>query len=80
MDDIIKRIQNADVISPFTIPVMVARTSSARISVIIVPPMVSVTALVRANPYLLAIGYASNVCVANILESRMEEDMLKPNI
>src|SRR5688572_19542941 len=79
-EEIMRRIQNVVVISPFTIPVIVAKTSSARMSVIIVPPIVRVTDLVRANPYLLAIGYASNVCVANMLDNRMEEVIEKPKI
>ena len=49
-------VQNVEPISPLVIPVTVARTRRARISVMMVPPIVNVTDLMRAIPYLLAIG------------------------
>ena len=42
--------QNPEVTSPLAIPATAARIKSARISVIMVPPMVKVTARLRAMP------------------------------
>ena len=73
-------IQKAVPIEPLVIPEMAASTSSARISVTIVPPIVSVTDLMRAMPYFLTIGYASYVWEDSMLPSRIEENKLKRRI
>ena len=79
MVDIANCTQKSVLISPLVMPVTPANTNSAKISVMIVPPIVSVTDLILEIPYLLVIGYASKVCEANILESNSAEEKVKFN-
>src|SRR5690606_19968156 len=56
IDEIPSCTQNAEDTSSLAIPATPAKTSSAKISVIMVAPTVNVTDLLRATEYLLAIG------------------------
>ena len=79
MLDTTSRTQNAVPISPLVIPAIVASKISASTSVMIVPPIDNVTERILAIPYLLAIGYASNVCDANNAPIMNELKMLNPS-
>ena len=78
--DIESRIQNMLFTSPVVMPAIAAKTSNASVSVIIVPPIVMLTALFFATPSLLTIGYAISVCDANMLASKMDVNVLKLRI
>ena len=54
--EIVKRNQNAELTSPVVIPIIIANTSNAKISVIIVPPIATITAIFLVTPSLLIIG------------------------
>ena len=51
-----RRIQNISLTCPVVMPTMIVRTSNAKVSVIIVPPTVILTALFLLIPSLLIIG------------------------
>ena len=70
--EIVRRNQNDELTSPVVIPTITAKTSNAKISVIIVPPIATITAMFLVTPSLLIIGYAINVCEANILASKTD--------
>ena len=54
-------------ITPLSEPEMTAKMISTAVSVRIVPPTAIATASIFEIPYFETIGYATNVCVANIL-------------
>jgi hypothetical protein len=58
--------------SPLMELVMMANKTNTAVSVIMVPPTAIVTAGFFVTPILLAIGYATNVCVENILATIKE--------
>ena len=65
--DVINRNQNAPSKLPCAELVITARMIKTAVSVKMVPPIVIATALFFVSPNFDTIGYATNVCVANIL-------------
>ena len=63
--------------SPFVEAEITASNRSTAVSVMIVPPIVMVTASLRVIPIRLAIGYEIRVCVENILARRSEDTNVK---
>ena len=67
VSDVINLTQKAKSRFPFVELEIIAKMINTAVSVRIVPPTVMATELCFDNPYLLIIGYATKVCVANIL-------------
>ncbi len=67
VNEVINLTQKAKSRFPFVELEMIAKMIKTAVSVRIVPPTVIATDECFERPYLLTIGYATKVCVANIL-------------
>jgi hypothetical protein len=68
--EVLRRIQKAWVRPPFSAPMITAKTSSTAVSVRMVPPTAMATAWCLLMPNFDTIGYATKVCVENMMAVR----------